>query len=238
LILHGAAGHAAEWRSTAAWLSELGCVLAADLRGHGESELRPASVDLDAFVRDARVVVAAFKEPLIVIGQSLGGSIALALAARAPAPIRALVIVEASPSQDPNAARAVRGWLNSWPVPFPSREAAEAFFGGGGAGAAWADGLAETAAGFVPRFDADVVEAAVRSVTTVDLWADWRHVGCSVLVVRGSGGDLSDGEGRRMAEANSKARVAVVTDAGHDVHLDNPVGFRTAVESFMADVLA
>ncbi len=47
-------------------------------------------------------------------------------------------------------------WLDSWPTPFPSREAAAAFLGGGPVGAGWAAGLEERDDGFWPRFDRDV----------------------------------------------------------------------------------
>jgi pimeloyl-ACP methyl ester carboxylesterase len=69
---------------------------------------------------------------VVVIGQSLGGLTAMRLAAARPDLVRALVVAEASPepADDPDAAAAdVAASLRRWPVPFPSREAAVAFFG-------------------------------------------------------------------------------------------------------------
>ena len=186
---------------------------------------------------DASAAVRELGASPTVIGQSLGGSIALAFAARRPESVRALVLVEAGPDPDPEAAGVVRDWLDSWPLPFRSRTEAEAFFDGGEPGRAWAAGLAETADGLVPRFDPDVVEAAVRSAAAADLWAEWRSVRCPVLVVRGGRGSLSPGEAGRMAEANPRARVVAVANAGHDVHLEDPSGFRAVLEPFLTEAL-
>lgn len=212
-------------------------MLALDLRGHGRSERRPASLELDALVEDAGAAAATFELAPVVVGQSLGGAIAIALAAWAPELVHAAVVVEASPSRDPCAAREVREWLDSWPAPFKGREDAERFFGGGACGAAWADGLEETPRGLVSRFDPDVVEELVRAVTKIDLWEDWQRIECPILVVRGGRGSLTTAEAKRMAEANPRAWVAAVEAAGHDLHLDDPSGFGTVVEPFLAEVL-
>jgi pimeloyl-ACP methyl ester carboxylesterase len=237
LLLHGAAGHAGEWSGVAAWLSPLGRVVALDLRGHGRSERHPGPTGLEALVADARATAASFDSAPIVLGQSLGGSIAIALAAHAPELVRALVVVEASPSADPSASRAVRSWLDSWPVPFASGAEAAEFFGGHTRGAAWAAGLEETEAGRIPRFDPDVVEDVTRAVAGVDLWSDWRRVACPVLVVRGGRGDVTAAETEQMTAANPRAVALRVEGAGHDVHLDEPNDFRAAVEPLARSLL-
>ncbi len=40
-----------------------------------------------------------------------------------------------------------------------------------------------------------------------------------------------------MVAANPWASAVEVDEAGHDVHLDNPAGFRAALEPFAAEVL-
>jgi pimeloyl-ACP methyl ester carboxylesterase len=232
LFLHGAAGHGAEWEETRTWLAELGDVETPDLPGHGaRTALRPGS--LDELVDDAAAVASKCPSPPLVIGQSLGGSIGIALAGRRPDAVSALVAVEASPTPDSEAAKIVSRWLEDWPVPFSSRREAESFFGGGRAGTAWAAGLVETTEGLVPGFDVANVGRIVRLVTSVDLWDEWRRIECPTLIVRGGRGHLQADEAARMASTNPNARVAVVEGAGHDVHLDDPRGFRTALERFL-----
>jgi len=68
-------------------------MIALDLPGHGESETAPgASVD-DYAAAAADFLIALDCGPVIVVGHSLGGSIAIALAARRPALVRGLVLI-------------------------------------------------------------------------------------------------------------------------------------------------
>jgi pimeloyl-ACP methyl ester carboxylesterase len=99
LLLHGLAGHADEWAQTASWLTARCRVVALDARGHGRSERFPADVSRDAVVADAVFVVEQLRlQPVVVVGQSVGGLTALSLAARQPELVRGLVLVDASPS--------------------------------------------------------------------------------------------------------------------------------------------
>jgi len=88
-LLHGLAGHAEEWAQTASWLTARYRVEALDARGHGHSERAPADVSLDAQVADAAFVIEHLGlRPVVLVGQSLGGVTALALAAERPDLVR------------------------------------------------------------------------------------------------------------------------------------------------------
>src|SRR6266511_2165482 len=74
LLLHGLAGHAAEWAETAGWLTAYHRVLALEQRGHGRSDRAPTDVSRAAYVIDAVAVIEALAlQPVILIGESLGG---------------------------------------------------------------------------------------------------------------------------------------------------------------------
>ena len=125
LLLHGLAGHAEEWAQTASWLSASRRVFATDARGHGRSERLPADVSRVALVADAACVVESLGlGPVVVVGQSLGGLVALCLASSRRELVRGLVVADASPDGGPEeadaAARAMRAALRAWPVPFRS----------------------------------------------------------------------------------------------------------------------
>jgi pimeloyl-ACP methyl ester carboxylesterase len=99
LLLHGLAGHAAEWTDTARWLTESHRVLALDLRGHGRSEHAPGDVSRGAHVADVAFATERLgSAPVVLVGQSLGGHLAMLVAARHPTLVRGLVVVEASPA--------------------------------------------------------------------------------------------------------------------------------------------
>ena len=234
LLLHGLAGTAREWDETASWLVETHRVVALDQRGHGRSERAPADVSRDAFAGDA---VAAIEElelaPAVLIGQSLGGHTAFLVAAKRPDLVRALVIAEASPAEaDPAAARHVAELLSSWPVPFPTREAALEFFGGETPRArAWANNLEEREGGLNRAFEVDVMEAALAAAGD-SYWSEWAAISAPCLVVRGESGDLSAAEAELMLHDQPSASLTAVP-GGHDVHLDAPEAWRDAVESFL-----
>lgn len=143
LLLHGLAGYAGEWRSTAEWLTERSRVVALDARGHGASERRPSDVSLDAHAADVAYAIERLDlAPAVVAGHSLGGQTAILVAANRPDLARGLVVVDADPGEgDRRTVAEVDAWLNEWPVPFASREAAMDSFGGSAERAsAWADG--------------------------------------------------------------------------------------------------
>ena len=235
VLLHGLAGHAREWDSTAAWLAREHRVVAPDARAHGRSERTPADVTPEAFALDAEHWIEQLGlAPAILIGQSFGGLTALRVAARAGGSVDALVVAEATPAEDPDGAAAVAGWLESWPVPFATLGDALAFFGGDSLWAqAWSSGLEQRAGGLWPAFEPDVLLTALRQTNARDFWDEWARIACPVLVVRATTG-VSEAETRRMLELLPGARLSEIADAGHDVHLDQPERWRAAVQDFLA----
>ncbi|MGA5468438.1 alpha/beta fold hydrolase [Streptomyces arboris] len=240
LLLHGLAGHSGEWDALAARFAPTHRVAAFDARGSGASTRRPADVSRAAHVRDVVQVARALRLPtgrLVLVGQSMGGVTALLTAAAHPELVRALVLIEAGPDgPSPALPETIGAWLDSWPVPFPDAEEAAAFFGGGAAGRAWAAGLVPGPGGLHPRVDRDVMVASVQESAHRDFWDAWDEVRCPVLVVRAGNGMLKQREADRMAERRPGTRIAVVPDAGHDVHLDDPGAVYGEVAAFLAEV--
>jgi pimeloyl-ACP methyl ester carboxylesterase len=169
--------------------------------------------------------------PAAVVGQSLGGHTAFLLAARRPELVRAVVVAEATPEPDPNARGQVAAWLDAWPVPFSDLGAAAAHFGGGLRGTAWAEGLERRDDGLWPAFDRDVMLAALDELERRDQWQEWTRVSCPALVVRAARSGAPE-ISARMLETNRNARLVEMKDAGHDLHLDQPDGWRSALEAF------
>ncbi len=234
VLVHGLAGHAAEWDGTAAWLRATHRVVAPDSRGHGRSERRPGDVSRAAFVDDlAHWIELLGLAPAVVIGQSLGAHTAFLLAARRPELVRALVVAEATPEADPEAPAAVEGWLRSWPVPFGGHRDALAFFGDTTWGRAWAEGLERRDGGMWPAFDIDVMVAALADTAERDCWDEWRRVSCPALVVRAGDEGIPEAIVQRMVAEAPRATAAVVANAGHDLHLHQPEAWRAVVEAFL-----
>jgi pimeloyl-ACP methyl ester carboxylesterase len=236
LLLHGLAGHAREWAETASWLAESCRVLAFDARGHGGSERLPADVSLAAHVADVVHAVERLRlDPVTLVGQSLGGLTALLVAAERPDLVAGLIVADASPAAGDEASVAEVGdALSRWPVPFASREAAIEFFGGPSVSAdAWADGLERRDGGWWPSFDVDVMIRTLSQAAARSYWGEWERVSCPTLVVRAGNGIVTAADARAMVDRLPHARLVELPGAGHDLHLDRPAEWRSALTEFL-----
>jgi pimeloyl-ACP methyl ester carboxylesterase len=242
LLVHGLAGHAEEWSGTAVWLRENRHVFALDLRGHGRSERRPTVVSPTALAADISYALEWIGgAPALLLGQSLGGRIAIPVAATRPELVGCLVVAEAGPDggTDGAARKAaeVESALEKWPVPFPDASAAETFFGGPSPRAeAWTRGLRQAPDGLHRRFEVDVVTRMLREVAEEDCWEGWSRIACPTLIVRGGEGDLPIDQANRMRSELRRARYVELPGIGHEVHLEESDLWRGAVSGFLEDV--
>jgi pimeloyl-ACP methyl ester carboxylesterase len=97
VLIHGGAQNAHTWDTVALALNRP--LLAIDLPGHGHSDGGPdGSLSVSSNGADLATVVAELAPDAVgVVGMSLGGLSSIALAARAPELVRALVLVDVTP---------------------------------------------------------------------------------------------------------------------------------------------
>lgn len=242
VLLHGLAGHSAEWTDTASWLVANHRVVTLDARGHGGSEREPRDVSLDAHAADVACVIEhLLLGPVVLVGQSLGGLTAILVAAHRPELVRGLVVVEASPAGgDHNADRDVAALgesLRTWPVPFPTRDAALRFFaerhGSSLAAEAWASGLEHRDDGWWPRFEPGIMTRMLRASASRSYWNEWTHIVSPTLIITASAGSAAAAGAKRMTTRLPHARLVQIPGAAHDVHLDRPREWREALTSFL-----
>ncbi|GAA1380485.1 alpha/beta hydrolase [Catellatospora chokoriensis] len=234
VLLHGLAGHAGEFAELRRCLpAGLRCV-AVDQRAHVPGQPVPADLSRAAYAEDVVFVIEELGlAPAVLVGQSLGGHTAMLAAAARPDLVRGLVMIEAGPEADgPELPAEIGGWLDSWPVPFASREQAAEFFGGGPVGAGWAAGLVERDGGLWPRFARDAMVDSIATLVGAPAWPAWDSLTGPVLVVRGERGIMTDAEVARMTQRPHTTLVTVL-DAGHDVHLDQPAATATAISAYL-----
>jgi len=209
LLLHGLAGDAEEWSQTASWLTARCRVIAADARGHGQSEPLPSDVSRDAVVADAACVIEQLGlGPTIVVGQSLGGLTAMSLAARRPELVRALVVVDASPLGGSEvteaAARDLGCALRAWTG--PTR----------------------------PQWDAMALYVrTLRAALGQPSWDEWERISCPTLIVRAGNGVVEPTVARAMLARLPRATLLELPDAAHDLHLDQPDEWRRVLDGYI-----
>ncbi len=103
VFLHYFGGSALEWQSVMAQLSDRYRCIAIDLRGHGDSDAPSVDApDIGYSVDDmANDVAAVLREKsvsdFVLVGHSMSGKVALALAARQPSGLQSLLLLSPSP---------------------------------------------------------------------------------------------------------------------------------------------
>lgn len=92
VMLHGGAWRWQEYLSLIPRLSRRWHIFALDLRGNGRSTWAPGTYRLEDFADDTTAFVEQLNAPAVLVGHSIGGVIALTVAARCPDRVKALVI--------------------------------------------------------------------------------------------------------------------------------------------------
>src|SRR4051812_48535809 len=92
VLIHGTAP--AIWGELPAALAAEHCVVAYDRRSFGASRSEPPARGLSTHAEDAAVMIQAVGAPAIIVGWSIGGVIALELAARYPNLVQRLVLLD------------------------------------------------------------------------------------------------------------------------------------------------
>lgn len=103
-ILHGMFGAGDNWLSIANELGRDGRVYTVDLPGHGDSagglpgsEARPFFYPNLATALSEAILATTGREPVTLVGHSMGGKVAMALALAEPALVARLVVVDTAP---------------------------------------------------------------------------------------------------------------------------------------------
>lgn len=121
LFTHGFGQTRQAWNASAAQLASAGLRCASfDMRGHGQSG-RPAHGDyhMQQFFDDLATVARAQPEPPVLVGASMGGLLALAVAGEFdPVPFRALVLVDITPRWETAGVERILAFMRAWPQGF------------------------------------------------------------------------------------------------------------------------
>jgi len=94
LLIHGMAGSSASWRDVLPLLADSHDVIAPDLMGHGSSAKPEGDYSLGAYASSLRDLLVLLEVPRVtLVGQSLGGGVAMQLAYQHPELVERLVLV-------------------------------------------------------------------------------------------------------------------------------------------------
>lgn len=245
LLLHGLTDAAGTWQQVADALARSHEVIVPDQRGHGDSSAPDGGYAVEDFVRDAAALITALEiAPAAVVGHSLGGLIALHLAASHPYLVSRLVV------EDPPL---LPDWMEGDVSPQEVDQRRAAWFASVIEIRAMSPGdrlrhIQERSPNWQPGLYAAWVESKLAMSPRlwkpggVDLRGDWqaalRRVRCPLLLVRGESalGSLVDEQREReVLDLVRDSRAVHIPGAAHAVHKDAFPAFMAVVAPFLAE---
>jgi pimeloyl-ACP methyl ester carboxylesterase len=251
VLLHGGAQNAHTWDTVALALGRP--LVAVDLPGHGRSDgpARPGTAnDPAASAADVAAAVAQLAPRAAgVVGMSLGGLTAIALAHRSPELVRRLVLVDVLPGLQAQRAQHISDFITG-PATFPSFEeilARTMRANPNRSESSLRRGILHNAeqlpdgtwrwrwARHVHPLEARRRHSSADGLLYQDLWPELQAVRVPVLLVRGMRPDsvLGDEDEAALRERCPGAQVVRVAGAGHSVQGDTPVELARHIAAFV-----
>ncbi|MET4576775.1 alpha/beta fold hydrolase [Ottowia thiooxydans] len=235
-LAHPVGANRHTWAAQVAQLSTRYRVLSYDMRGHGESPSQGPSCGVDDLAGD----VHALWQKLGIaqshfVGLSLGGCVGLALAHHHPEAVQSLVIANARLEMDAAATQmwqqraasveqegmsaVVDATLERWLT--PAFRAAEPH-------------TTETVRETLASMSAEGFAACARALAHMHQAQRLKQLQVPTLLISGLA-DQAVPSALIRADAASNARLQLIEiDGPHMVHLENPMGFDRAVQTFLA----
>ena len=241
VFVHGAGQDHTNWQLPARWFAWHGhAVLAVDLPGHGRSEGPPLASVAEMAAWIGRLLAALEVEAAACVGHSLGGAVALEVAAgRAVRVTRLALLATASalPVNDQllKAARdqplEAHRLITAWAL------AADAKLGGNAVPGLW---LTNTSLALLARNGPGVLYADFKAC------ASWRSgpeaargLDCPALIVMGGKDVMTPPRaGRQLADAIPGARSIMIASAGHMLMAEAPDAVLDALMAFFGPAAA
>ncbi|MBV9893376.1 MAG: 2-succinyl-6-hydroxy-2,4-cyclohexadiene-1-carboxylate synthase [Chloroflexi bacterium] len=243
LLLHGFTGSIRSWDGIRSNLARDARLIAVDLIGHGQSA-SPADASrytLDWCTRDLAALLDHLGlQRANVLGYSMGGRAALHLAVHAPSRVQTLILESASPGLEDPPERHRR---------VLSDEALAQRILANGIDAFVAEWEAQPLLALQPHVSAGVRQQqrelrlrnnpvglanSLRGMgagAQKPLWSRLSELSVPVHLIVGAADTRYAAIAQRMAQLFQHARVSVVPDAGHTVHLDQPQAFAVIVDA-------
>jgi pimeloyl-ACP methyl ester carboxylesterase len=250
LCLHGLMRNGRDFEELAPHLAARHRIIVPDVRGRGFSARDPNfhNYRIPVYVQDVLTLLAGLGAARVaIIGTSMGGLIAMMLAATQPGLVSGVVLNDVGPEVDPAGLERIRGYAGKVPAVRNWPEAvaqARSVYGSAlpdVADARWNElvhrSYRANAEG-APEVDADpLIGEPLRNTSKAapDLWPLWKSlVHVPILAVRGANSDiLSVATLVRMQQEKPDLEVLTVANRGHAPLLDEP-GCLAALDRFVA----
>jgi esterase len=242
LIVHGLSYFSYDWLGVGESLGAEREVILMDMRGFGDSDWSPTrDYSVPTMAQDIVAVLehAGWKQA-VLIGHSMGGRSATYAAAKHPARVAALALIDYTPENAPAGSKRTAEMVLGVPPRFRSIEEAMGYYRSKDRARFEAYTRPAEGGGFVLKRDdffrdqfRKMAETGERPNLGVDMWALIGEVRCPILSMRGTRSDMyAPATVAKMQAANPHLRVVEV-EAGHNIAVENPEGFLKAMGTFL-----
>lgn len=246
LFIHGITSSSQSWNNVAPYFVEEYRVIAVDLRGHGKSSKPNKGYNWENdYARDiSGLIEDHLKEPPIIIGHSLGASVAAAVAANSPRLVKA-IILEDPPAFVSDNLEALRerfaATLDTKALPFEKKVK----FFIDSALQETLDGTRITleTAEYKSKNLEDMADAVINELrkggTTYKAESVFPRISCPCLVMLGEpslGGVVELKNRNRLKSILKTAKILELSTAGHGLHSDAEKDFIKSAKDFIASL--
>jgi pimeloyl-ACP methyl ester carboxylesterase len=250
LCLHGLMRNSRDFGELAVHLAARHRVIVPDMRGRGLSARDPNfnNYQIPVYLQDVVTLLAGLGAARVtIIGTSMGGLMAMVLAATQPKLVSRIVLNDVGPEVDPRGLERIRGYagraapVHSWPEAAAQVRADYGSAWPNLSDARW-DEIARLSyranAQGVPEVDADpLIREPLRDTSRAapDLWPLWGALArVPILAIRGAHSDvLSVTTLARMQRGKPDLQALTVANRGHAPLLDEPECV-AAIDRFLA----
>lgn len=243
-LLHGFTQRAGSWRELVSLVPDGRMWIVPDLRGHGKTRTRPgAECTMDACTRDLLMLWDHLGVPRThLAGYSMGGRLALHVAAKRPDRLLSLLTIGAHAGLD-EAAREGRRQADETLARRIEKEGVEAFVDHWSSLPLFA-GLERRGPAFVARMRANRLAnhaaglaCSLRGMgagAMEPVWSELARIDVPATFVAGELDDAYATAARRLAASVPRGRVEIVPGAGHAVQLERPDAFARVLSAHLA----
>ncbi len=245
VLLHGFTGSQATWQPHQAVLAAHFRLITLDLLGHGQSEApdEPGRYDLTFCASDLAAVLDRLGiQQAAVLGYSMGGRVALHFALTRPDRVAALILESTTPGLISQAERAARVESDNALADFIESQGLAAFVEGWEKLPLWEsqqklvapvrEGLHQARLNNNPRGLANSLRGLGTGVQ-VPLWERLDELEMPVLLIAGAEDTKFSRLAEQMHQAIKRSELSIVGEAGHAVHLEQPLEFDQQVNDFL-----
>ncbi len=237
LFIHGLGSSTKDWFAQVPYFADQYRVIRIDLRGHGRSERTRGPYHIAQFARDVAVTLRRLDAtPAHVVGLSMGGMVALQLAADAPRLVRRLVVVNSIADAKLNT------WRDVWF--YVSRRTAVQLLGMRRVGQIIGGRLfpnpdqTDLRREFVKRWSQNDRQAYLWAIDAILGWGVTERlpsISAPTLLVAAEHDYTPVATKNRIAARMPNARVAMVENARHALPVEKPDVFNAIVEDFLTE---